>query len=354
MEIIQLYFGDGTFDYTDVFDTETSSSAIGTLKDGAGESYTLHRHKFQHKYADLTMPYTAFFTNCCRVSSLKNSPEQAFSVGIIVRLDKGVFSSPRASIPAIIQMYESKANSVDIKPFIFYSGSDSVTCSYNAGGVELAPLPQIINPEGFASLPTASGNELVVTNDCKLQWDLTGHNPTTQFDKYAVSMVIKVAAKSFVQSLDFIIELVEGTPLTCAPRTPVTFNAYPGETKQALFDVGGAGVVGNVSVSTTGLPTGASVGTSASSTALLPAVWEYRYTVPVNASIGLHSQTILQWNQGALRCCKKISTLSSYSVICLAFYLTQIIHSSHQYFSDNNSSGCDYQCVVLDIKLDNN
>ena len=306
-ENIWLYFGDGTDVPSGVFDIATSSSAIGTLKDGAGESYTLHRHKFQHKLPDLTMPYTAF----CRPSTLKNSPDQHFAVGIIVRLDKGVFSSPRASIPAIIQMYESKANSVDIKPFIFYSGSDSVTCSYNAGGVELAPFPQRLDPVGFASLPTASGNELVVTNDCKLQWDLTGHNPTTQFDKYAVSMVIKVAAKSFVQSLDFIIELVEGTPLTCAPRTPVTFNAYPGETKQALFDVGGAGVVGNVSVSTTGLPAGASVGTSASSTALLPAVWEYRYTVPVNASIGLHSQTILQWNQGALRCCKKLSTMSS-------------------------------------------
>jgi hypothetical protein len=62
------------------------------------------------------------------------------------------------------------------------------------------------------------------------------------------------------------------------------------------------GAIGTVFLITTRLPSGASVGTNASSTALLPAVWEYSYTVPVNSSIGL-SQTILQWNQGGLRCC---------------------------------------------------
>jgi hypothetical protein len=207
-------------------------------------------------------------------------------------------------MPAIIQMYESNANSIDIKPFIFYSGSDSVTCSYNANGTAFAPLSSPLTFDGFASLPTADGSGLVVTNDCKLEWDLTNHNPTSLFDKYAVSMVIKVAAKTIVQSLDFIIELVEDTPLTCAANGLVQFYAYHGETKQASFTVGGAGTVGAVSLVTSGLPTGATVGTSALLTDNLPAVWEYSYTVPANAPA--LSQTILQWNQGALRCCKNL------------------------------------------------
>ena len=107
-------------------------------------------------------------------------------------------------------MHESAANSIDIKPFISYSGSDDVTCKYNINGAELSDL----SSGGFANLPTASGQVLVVTSDCKLEWDLTNHNSDSQFDKYAVSLVIKVAVKSFVQSLDFIAELVEGTPLT--------------------------------------------------------------------------------------------------------------------------------------------
>ena len=305
-EEIELYFGDGTSNSTGPFDTKTSTSAIGNLTDAAGESYTLHRHKIKHIYSSVTTPYTAAFEGGERISSLKNSPDTNYGVGTTLRLNTGLTSTPQVSIPAIIQMYESKANSINIKPFISFSGSDSITCSYNANGAELAPLSVPLTSDGFASLPSASGKDLSVTNDCKLEWDLTSHNSTTQYDKYAVSMVIRIIAKSFVQSIDFIIELVSGTPLTCTPTTPVSFNAYPGETKQALFDVGGVGTVGNITLETTGLPSGATVGTSASPTALLPAVWEYRYTVPVNAPIGLLSQTILQWNQGALRCCKNL------------------------------------------------
>ena len=307
-ENIKLYFGDGTHDSTGNFDIRTSASAIGNLTDAAGESYTLHRHTITHTYASsAATPYTADFGGSARIDSLRNSPYGPggdYGVGITVRLNSGLLSTPQVSIPAIIQMYTSKANSIDIKPFISYSGSDIMSCSYNAGGAELAPLPTTLSPTGFASLPTG----LVITNDCKLEWDLTNHSSTSsQFDKYAVSMVAKIVAKSFVQSIDFIIELVSGTPLTCAANGPVKFDARHGETTQASFNVAGNGTVGNITLDTTGLPSGATVGTNASSTALLPAVWEFRYTVPVNAPIGLLSQSILQWNQGALRCCKNFS-----------------------------------------------
>jgi hypothetical protein len=312
---IDLFFGDGTSGSTGYFDIiGTSPSAIGTFTDAAGESYTLHRHKITHTYASITAPYTASFQSMCRISTLKNSPLYCFyGVGTTVRLNTGLLTTPQISMPSIIQMYESKANSIDIKSYVSFSGSDSVTCSYNANGAEFAPLSSPLTFDGFASLPTAGGIGLVVTNDCKLQWDLTSHNPSTQFDKYAVSMVIKVAAKSFVQSLDFIIELVEeDTPLTCTAIGSVQFNTHPGETKQAFFNVAGVGAVGTVSLVTLGLPNGAIVGTSALPTDILPAVWEYSYTVPANAPA--LSQTILQWNQGALRCSKNLSWTLGYDV----------------------------------------
>jgi hypothetical protein len=289
---------------SDIFVGLNPSTEIGTFTDAAGDSYTFHRNKFTHTFPS-TIPRTVIWQSCCRIGTLKNDPHEWWGVATTVVFDAGFPSSPRVSMPAIIQMYESKANSIDIKPFIFYSGSDIVTCSYNADGAEFHLDPLALFPYGFASLPAADGIGLVVTNDCKLEWDLTNHNPTSQFDKYAVSMVIKIVDKSFVQSIDFIIELVKGTaPLTCVADGLVQFYAYPGETKQASFTVGGAGSVGTVSLDTVGLPTGATVGTSAASTAPLPAVWVFSYTVPENAPT--LSQTILQWNQGAFRCCKNM------------------------------------------------
>lgn len=181
----------------------SASSEIGTFTDAAGDSYTLHKNKITHTYASITTPYTASFQSVSRISTLMNVPDcmgcGKYGVGTTVRLNTGLLSTPQVSMPAIIQMYEMAANSIDIKPFIFYSGSDRVTCSHNANGSELAPLSSPLTSDGFASLPTADGSGLVVSNDCKLEWDLTSHDSGTQFDKYAVSMVIKVAAKTFVQ-----------------------------------------------------------------------------------------------------------------------------------------------------------
>ena len=318
-----LNFGDGTpFGSTDEF-TTFSSSYIGSFTDASGIPYHLHRHKIQHTYASLTTPYTAslatpsteLYQNCCR-SGIQNYQLQ-YAVGITVRLNTGLLSTPRAFIPAIIQMYESMANTIDIKPFIFYSGSDIVTCSYNADGAELA-LPR----QGFAVLPTEGGNGLIVTSDCKLQWDLTSYNPSRQFNKYAVSIVVKVAAKTFAQSLDFIIELVEGTQLPCAisPGYSVNMNAYPGQTKEVFFRIEG-GTGGTVSLKTMGLPSEAFEYTKMMDTTSL-----YHHPVP-NAPLGLLSQSILQWNQGALRCCKKSSWICyAVSLVFLCMSNTNIIH----------------------------
>jgi surface protein len=221
-ESIFLHLGDGDdSDPTPYIHVSTSaSSAVGTFADAAGESYTLHKNKITYTYTSIAEPYTASFQSGGRFSPLKNVPDcmgcGTYGVGTSVRLNTGLLSTPHVSMPAIIQMYESQDNYFDIKPFIFYSGSDSVTCSYNANGSEFDPLPFPLTSIGFASLPTAEGSELLVTNDCKLQWDLTSHNPITQFDKYAVSMVIKVSAKAFVQSLDFIIELVKSSSPECS------------------------------------------------------------------------------------------------------------------------------------------
>ncbi len=103
--------------------------------------------------------------------------------------------------------------------------------------------------------------------------------------------------------LDFIIELVEGTPLTCAARSPINFIAYHGKTKRASFDIGGVSAICTVSFETMGLLGGAIVWTNASPIDFLPAVWEYTYTVPFNAPIGV-SQTTLQWNRFGIQCCK--------------------------------------------------
>jgi hypothetical protein len=77
-ENIELYFGDGTSGSTGNFDTSTSSSKIGTFKDAAGESYTLHRHKITHTYASVTTPYTAGFHGEERIFDAQEQPGHAF------------------------------------------------------------------------------------------------------------------------------------------------------------------------------------------------------------------------------------------------------------------------------------
>ena len=313
-EFINFKFGDGTNQVIS-FSTSSGPSVVGSLTDAAGESYTLHSHKITHRYTNVSKPYTAYFQSCCRISTLRNYPDGSYGVGTSVLLGPGGLpSTPRASIPAIIQMYELVNNSIDIKPFISNSGSD-VTCSYN--NFKLVPP---MRSSSFAPRPTANGTQLIITSDCKLQWDLRTYDSPRPFDKYAVSMVIEVAAKTFVQSLDFIIELVQGTPLTCDPTTSVNFVAYPGETKQASFIVNGTGKVSTISLATTGLPTaGATVNTSASSTDDLPAVWDYIYAVPTNAPLGV-SKTIIQWIQGAFRCCKNLLSWMLGYILCLSIF----------------------------------
>ena len=284
------FIGSFTFNFgdnTDVFISSGSWTAIGTFTDENNESYTTVTTTLVHTYPSVS-DYVAYFTGCCRISTLVYNSDDAFRVESTIKLTTASVS-PVAQIPAIIQLNQKTVNDINLLPSIAYTGADPVTCQYNpAGG----------HNSQFAALPAttvAPSTSLTVTSDCRLQWDLTQYDPAND-PKYAVSMLVEVAAKGVVLGLDFIIELVEPPfPLTCGITSTLLPAYAPGDDLTATFQVddgAGPGTVGDVVLHTTGLPGGATVGPSDQSSDSLPGTWTMFYSIPEGAS---DFQTTLQW-----------------------------------------------------------
>lgn len=255
-------------------------------------------YKVTHDYGTV-QDYTAYFSSCCRISSLENAPDQSVRVEAILKLgvdDNG----PQASLPAIMQFNNNVANSIDINVFISDIDNDPYTCLMNpmVGNGDYAPIPQA---------PT--GALFSVTSDCKLEWDLTGYVPPNN-PKYAVSMLIQTPA-GVVVPLDFIVEISDSAsaPLTCGAVGSTSFTAQSGTVVQANFEVGGGPPGAEVGDVTTQLaePSGATLqANSPPGTPLPDDGFNFIFLVPNPAPPGTY-QFVLQFQLGGQFCSQGVS-----------------------------------------------
>jgi hypothetical protein len=278
LENLDLDFGDGGGGVT------FSSNNIGSFTDSTSAAYTLYRSIVTHTY-DSRGIYSAYVGTCCRIGGLVNDANGDFRLEVTVDIVNEK-NSPIVQIPAIVQMYKQTNNVIDLKASINDSDNDGITCSFATGN------------KGYSPSPVASGNSLVLTNDCKLQWDLSSYNPGT-IPRFSVSMWVLSSAGVARVPLDFIIEVIGGTPVTCGvtPNNSLKLTTSPGDFVTTQFEVNGglAGTaVTGVSASVAGqglISTQAPI----TSTTLLPVKYEFGYDVPANAADGQNFQSTIQW-----------------------------------------------------------
>jgi hypothetical protein len=278
LEDLDLDFGGGGGSVT------FSSNNIGSFTDSNGAAYTLYRSIVTHTH-DSRGTYIAYAGTCCRIGGLVNDSHGDFRLEVTVDIANEK-NSLIVQIPAILQMYKQTHNVIDLKASINDSDNDGITCSFAIGN------------KGYSPSPEASGKSLVLTNDCKLQWDLSSYNPG-YIPRFYVSMWVLSSAGVARVPLDFIIEVIGGTPFTCGvtQNNSLKFTNSPGDFVTTQFEVNG-GLAGTTVDEVSAYVAGQGlISTQAplTSTTLLPVDFEFGYTVPANAADGQNFQSTIQW-----------------------------------------------------------
>ena len=302
----QVFFGDGaSFSIIDGGWDATSAP----LSDSIGEQCALVSKKFTHA-CSANGDYTVYFSDCCRVSTLVNNPNLngSYRVDTVVKIGTDL-NSVKAQIPAIIGLTKNAMNNIDLEPSIYDPDGDAFTCVKATGHAFYATT-------AFATVP-GPGTSLSVTSDCKLQWDLSGYNPTTPY-KWAVTIAI-TNAKGVRQILDFVVELGSGATQVTCPELGHNhgFVAMVGDHVHAEFtiDVSGAinPTVGGITTQTVGLPASAEIHSpldnGGSSGDSLPGIWAFHWTVPVGTAVGTYVTNIQWLYPGAGTCLQTIQVI---------------------------------------------
>ncbi len=251
-----LIFGDGT----------NNGSFQGALIGGAIDPnllpndpnyyiYKVFRYTATHTYPAPGI-YTAKFGSCCRISgppqnpnaSNQNSGDDDFEVSALVDVTPGNTGNPISVLPAIIQLQTGGIRTITI-PAID-PDQVPVSCRFatiaEAGGTPFNPLTPTL-PRTFMP-PTLVGSNAIPTlapsaspPGCTFTWDTTGG---TAGHTYAVQVVLQSAnaqnGNISTAVLDFIVELVQSPPPTCAGTD--SFTVDMGQTLNATFtgtNVGG-------------------------------------------------------------------------------------------------------------------
>jgi hypothetical protein len=200
-----LNFGDGASN------PATEGVEIGSGVDASGLEYKFQRYVVSHTYPSVGQ-YTAFFTDCCRLSNLVNAGDDSFRVEAKVDLAPGNKGNPISLVPAIIQMQTGGIRQIFI-PATDPDGTP-VTCRFGTAVESMIGVsPPVIS--GTGNIPTLAPS--ASPPGCTLTWNLTGAMPGQQ---YAVSVMIETVnpGNGMINSanIDFITEFVLAPPPTCA------------------------------------------------------------------------------------------------------------------------------------------
>lgn len=252
-------FGDGA-----------TSNLTGTvISVNAADDWFLARYQVVHTYPH-SGPFTAFFATCCRIFGLVNASSASFRVATRVDLSGGNTGSPVSSISPILQMAQGQLNSLPLP--VAEPDGDPVSCRLATSGESSIP-----------SQPVAGGLPLSVSPGCVLSWD-------TQFTAvgqlYAAQVIIEESRGAQVHpvALDFIIQIVAGSPPTCTLNGPAN-HVVPVGQPLSITATGSDPDGDPLTVDHLGLPAGASLAPPAGTTGPSPFHATFSWT-PTPADAG--------------------------------------------------------------------
>jgi MYXO-CTERM domain-containing protein len=244
----QVFIGTTTLVYGDgQQNPDTAGAKIGNGIDASGLAYQVQRYSVTHTYPSKSV-YTAFFTSCCRISTLTDTGQhdQSFRIEAIVDLTAGNTANPVSALPPIFQLQTGGVRTIAI-PGIDPDGVP-VHCRFGTPAETLTPTMPAPIPNG--ALPTLTDTP----TGCTFTWNTAGG---LAGQAYALNVVVESyngPTKSDAM-LDFIIELVASPPPSCSGGG--VFNVDVGATLQQDLigtNVGGGnlkmtniGTFGNVS-----------------------------------------------------------------------------------------------------------
>jgi hypothetical protein len=200
-----LNYGDGQSN------PATEGVEVGSGVDASGLEYKFQKYVVSHTYPSVGQ-YTAFFTDCCRLSNLVNAGDNSFRVEAKVDLAPGNKGNPISLVPAIIQMQTGGIRTIFI-PATDPDGTP-VTCRFGTTAESLiTTTPPVI--AGSGNMPTLAPS--ASPPGCVMSWNLAGGQPGQQ---YAVSVQIETVnpGNGFINSanIDFITEFVLAPPPSCS------------------------------------------------------------------------------------------------------------------------------------------
>ena len=207
LQDITLYFGDNSNT------GEVIGSIVGNGTDAGGQQYEVREYVTTHTYASAGT-YTAYFSDCCRISQLVNGADLDYRVDTKVVLQGGNTSGPVSASPALIQLQIGATRTYTWPAFD--PDGDPVTCRFGIAAETgfPNPVPAVPNPPGPGNggqMPTV----MTVANGCQLSWDLVDAQAG---QRYVVHVMFESTHGGQVSStaLDLIVEMITPPPPECA------------------------------------------------------------------------------------------------------------------------------------------
>lgn len=290
-----LHFGDGTSN------PETTGVEAGTGTDAAGFDWSIYQYTVEHEYP-AAGSYTAYFEDCCRVSSLVNAGEAPYRVEAVVDLETpGNAGGAAALLPAVLQL---QTGGVRVLPILAHEPDGAaMSCRFSTqleSGIYTNP-PVISGGASPTIASTATG--------CELTWNTTGGSIG---EAYAVSVAIESDAGKHTQ--DFIIELTPAAGPSCTGSGSFVLPAQEPFTTEV---VGTHPTGGSLTVTTIAPPPGSALSPPSGSTGPSPLEAELSWT-PAVADRGAHLTLIgFTTNQNLYHFCQLVLAVTRVSTTTL-------------------------------------
>ncbi len=179
---------------------------IGNGVDASGLAYKVQRYSVTHTYPQKAV-YTAFFTSCCRISTLTVNNDDSFRVEAVVDLTTGNTGNAVSALPAIFQLQTGGVRTVQV-PGLDPDGVP-VHCRFGTpaeSGMGVSP----------AAIPGGAAPTLTDTpTGCTMTWNTAAAVGGQSFPVNIVIESYNGPTRSDAM-LDFIVEMTAAPPPTCA------------------------------------------------------------------------------------------------------------------------------------------